>query len=569
MPDYERKRKQLALAGRMISCSLFYTVGLQSDGGIVSGGWDDSENQCKVLLWSTYNIVAISSGSYHTAGLTSKGTVLACGRDDDRQCEVSDWQDIVEVSGGGHHTVGLKSDGTVVACGSNSFGQRNVSDWRDIVAVACGTLHTVGLKSDGTVVSCGNNEINQCNVSDWRDIVSVSCGHLSHTVGLKSDGTVVACGENNKGQCDVSMWRDIVSVSCGATHTLGIKSDGTVIACGENDAGQCNVSNWRDIVAVSCGYGHTFGLRSDGTVIVLGMRGDGVFDISGWKLFNSIDTIEKEKQIIEEQRRQIAKRHIEIFNKFTSYKKQLHRFAGTDSRWLFIKEDGTVKAYGKRIKYFKGLKIKYWNDIKMVAIGDLADDVFAAGLKNDGTVVALTSYRYCSDFDFSHLKDIVQIGVSSRYCLYALKSDGTMANFKYEKDIIYFCVDDSSIAFLHSDGTVTGYEFDKGLSHKFDTADWNNIIDIKVTGHVLTGLAADGTIIASKCEKGDRFSSIKKGELVIPNAVGLANIDDYYHNVCVDKNGRIIYTGSKYFKRQGKKLAKKRLKPILKVIKNI
>ena len=110
------------------------------------------------------------------------------------------------VAAGGHHTVGLKSDGTGVACGKNADGRCNVSDWKGIVAVAVGLHHTVGLKSDGTVVACGYNEYGQCNVSEWEDIVAVAVG-LWHTVELKSDGTVVACGYNKYGQCDVSNWK--------------------------------------------------------------------------------------------------------------------------------------------------------------------------------------------------------------------------------------------------------------------------------------------------------------------------------------------------------------------------
>ena len=51
---------------------------------------------------------------------------MATGKNDDGQCNVSDWKDIIAVSAGYHHTVGLKADGTVVATGSNSYGQCDV-----------------------------------------------------------------------------------------------------------------------------------------------------------------------------------------------------------------------------------------------------------------------------------------------------------------------------------------------------------------------------------------------------------------------------------------------------------
>lgn len=145
---------------------------------------------------------------------------------------------------GSARTIGFRVDGTVLACGKNDDGQCNVSGWKDIVAVAAGRIHTVGLRSDGTVVACGYNEYGQCDVSEWTDVVAVAAGRI-HTVGLKSDGTVVACGQNASGQCDVSSWTDIVAVAANGFHTVGLKSDGMVVACGSNSDGRCDVSGWK------------------------------------------------------------------------------------------------------------------------------------------------------------------------------------------------------------------------------------------------------------------------------------------------------------------------------------
>ena len=258
-----------------ISAGGYHTVGLKSDGTVVAVGKNE-DGQCEVSQWK--NIVAVSAGWRHTIGLKSDGTVVAVGYNEDGQCEVSQWTDIVAVSARGSRTVGLKSDGTVVAVGDSTFGQCDVSQWKDIVAVSAGGSHTVGLKSDGTVVAVG---IGQCNVSQWKDIVAVSAGSF-HTVGLKSDGTVVSVGDSEYGQCDVSQWKDIVAVSAGWRHTIGLKSDGTVVAVGYNEDGQCEVSQWTDIVAVSAGDYHTVGLKSDGTVVSVGWNKNGQCDVSGW-----------------------------------------------------------------------------------------------------------------------------------------------------------------------------------------------------------------------------------------------------------------------------------------------
>ena len=255
------------------------TVGLRENGTVLACGKHD-DGQCDVSDWT--DIVAAAAGSSHTVGLKSDGTVVACGWNAYGQCDVSGWTDIVAVAAGMFHAIGLKSDGTVVACGENNHGQCNVSNWTDIVAVAAGDWHTVGLKSDGTVVVCGNNGDGQCDVSNWTDIVTVAA-YRDRTVGLKSDGTVVACGKNDDGQCDVSDWADIVAVAVGNRHTVGLNPNGTVVACGKNDDGQCDVSDWTDIVAVAAGYFHTVGLKSDGTVVAYGGNKYGQCDVSHWR----------------------------------------------------------------------------------------------------------------------------------------------------------------------------------------------------------------------------------------------------------------------------------------------
>lgn len=93
------------------------------------------------------------------------------------------WRDIIEVSAGEYYTLGLREDGSVIATGKNEFGQCNISDWRDIIAISAGTRHSVGLRADGTVVAVGENKDGQCNVSGWRDIVAVEhCFVLVHII---------------------------------------------------------------------------------------------------------------------------------------------------------------------------------------------------------------------------------------------------------------------------------------------------------------------------------------------------------------------------------------------------
>ena len=133
------------------------------------------------------------------------------------------------------------------------------------------------------------------NVREWKDIVAISAGGW-HTVGLKADGTVIAAGYNHDGQCDVSGWKDIVAVSAGACHTVGLKSDGTVIAAGYNHDGQCNVSEFR--------------------------------------LFNSLVTIEKERQ----EKKEALQKQKEEFIAQQRRNAGLCRHCGGEFKGLFTKK---------------------------------------------------------------------------------------------------------------------------------------------------------------------------------------------------------------------------------------
>lgn len=230
-------------------------ISVYSDGKSHTDGWND--------------IVAVSSGMYHSVGLKANGTVVAVGNNDYGQCDVSGWTDIIAVSAGGYHTVGLKSDGTVVAVGFSGDARCNVGSWTDIVAVSAGGSHTVGLKADGTVVAVGEYTYNQLDVTGWKNIVSISAGG-SHTAALTADGKVVVTDSSEKGfvaQKRAEEWEDIVAVSAGYNFTVGLKADGTAVAVGANRDYHISVDDWKDIVAVSAGSYFAVGLTKNGTVV--------------------------------------------------------------------------------------------------------------------------------------------------------------------------------------------------------------------------------------------------------------------------------------------------------------
>ena len=296
----------------------------------------------------------IAVGYCHTVGLRSDGTVVAVGGNSDGQCDVSNWTDIVAVAAGSSHTVGLKADGTVVAVGDNHDGQCNVGDWTRIVAVEAGNWHTIGVRANGTVVAAGCNSKGQCDVSNWTDIVSVSTPKESvipRTLGRRADGTWVSTkipwdfgdkwfetvmandydtvsffsSMEIRLKADGSLYgsyrRDgmfklldfqnsqgFVAVTGGKDYCVALRPNGKVVAAGENRYGQCNVSAWNSIVAVAAGGERTVGIKADGTVAAVGKNTDGQCDVSEWKLFNSVDTIEAERETAQQEKAEAARK---------------------------------------------------------------------------------------------------------------------------------------------------------------------------------------------------------------------------------------------------------------------
>lgn len=106
-----------------------HTVALRADHSVVAVG-DNSMGQCEVYGDDWKDIIAISAGDFHTVGLKSDGTVVTTqDKNTDSAKKIKKWTNIVAVSAGYGITLGLKSDGTVVATGYNKNNQINIDDW--------------------------------------------------------------------------------------------------------------------------------------------------------------------------------------------------------------------------------------------------------------------------------------------------------------------------------------------------------------------------------------------------------------------------------------------------------
>jgi alpha-tubulin suppressor-like RCC1 family protein/uncharacterized protein YjdB len=291
----------VTLVTPMVSAGGEHSVGLKSDGTVVTWGWNQygqlgigttgGISLLPVAVPGLSGVVAIAAGYDHTVALKSDGTVVAWGGDQNGQlgdgttgdsvchCRstpvtVLGLSGVVSVAAGSHDSVALKSDGTVVGWGWNDYGQLGdgtttsrtfpvaVPGLTGVKAVSAGAIHTVALKTDGTLMAWGYNLEGELGdgtiIQRWSpvavpllsNVVAVAAGGY-HTVALKSDGTLMAWGWNRYGELgdgtEVQQLSPvngpalvgITTVVTGGDHTtVALKSDGTLMAWGLNNYGQ-------------------------------------------------------------------------------------------------------------------------------------------------------------------------------------------------------------------------------------------------------------------------------------------------------------------------------------------
>ena len=259
-----------------------HSVGLKADGTVVACGLNTNK-QCDVDSINFY-IYDIAVNDFNTVGLSlDRGEIKYCGWNGLKELTNSDiWKNIISIKLGKTHAVGLKQDETVIACGDKTKGQCDVQDWKDIIAIAVGDNHTIGLKKDGTVIACGDNSQGQCDVQNWTNVKSIFA-KLNNTVALKQDGTVVACGDNAMGQCNTADWQNITDITIGYANIAGIKDDGTAVVSGDDLLNQCKVQDWTDIIKIGLGNFFTVGLKKDGSVVAVGWNKYGQCNTADWK----------------------------------------------------------------------------------------------------------------------------------------------------------------------------------------------------------------------------------------------------------------------------------------------
>ena len=93
----------------------------------------------------------VAAGRHHSLGLRGDNTVVAWGRNNQRQCDVpSGLSNVVQVTAGDWYSLALKSDGSVVGWGSTNYAVLPVpAGLTNIQAISAGPYHAIAVRRDG------------------------------------------------------------------------------------------------------------------------------------------------------------------------------------------------------------------------------------------------------------------------------------------------------------------------------------------------------------------------------------------------------------------------------------
>ncbi|KAH0615832.1 hypothetical protein JD844_026393 [Phrynosoma platyrhinos] len=228
-------------------------------------------------------IVNISCGKDHSLAVCNKGRVYSWGAGAFGQLGTGELGDrliprtinalstytVIQVACGHYHSIALTKDGRVFSWGQNIHGQLGLGkevpsqarpqqisalDGIPLAQVAAGGAHSFALSLSGVVYGWGRNNAHQLGLSQANpkekifkpysiaalrnlDVTFVSCG-AEHTAVLTQDGSVFTFGDDSVGQLGHSSssspktvpqkveWIDgpVSHLACGSYHTLVFSS---------------------------------------------------------------------------------------------------------------------------------------------------------------------------------------------------------------------------------------------------------------------------------------------------------------------------------------------------------
>lgn len=185
----------------------------------------------------------------------------------------------------------------------------------------------------------------------------------------------------------------------------------------------------------------------------------------------------------------------ESLNQWTEHEEAYAQIAGNEKAAYALKADGTVECIKGREKNENA--VEAWSGIKAISI-----DLYAVGLKNDGTVVIAGD----DTPDVSGWTDVVAVSTADKVVA-ALRADGTVAvalgdeaspvmEAEQWAEIAAISVGEEGchIVGLKADGTVVAAGDNK--FGECDVSDWTDMVAVSAGYRFTVGLKADGTVVA-------------------------------------------------------------------------
>ena len=491
-------------AEQMISASTTETA--KNDTGMVSVSNENSsvENMMEfqkeeeigeqIVFYSPMNSIAVTEA--FTLFCMPDGTVKARGDNEERQCDVEEWDHVVAVAASNFHSLGLRTDGTVYAAGADRSGECQVDTWQNVVAIEAYPDLSLGVTADGTVLVAGisREEIDISVVARWNDMRDIVCGG-EFVIGLKKDGSLVWEGATN-GPAQNSNWENVENLKIKDNKLLGIESDGTVHAIAV-DASMQIPHEYIDY------YNHLPKMRNINAFNYV-MSPFGV-TVDGEATLVQINEYEWEYDAA-----------LEVIENTEEFKQKMLAVSGDESGYVYgITESGEFLEH-----YMNSYGNCEWEDLKDLknvrlirSWGNRGPGI--AAQTNDENVLYYGNYRDESQLceQLSVTKKIVQYESNRNAIGVFLLEDGTVVSivnehpnrsavetypdrnvkavaYHYDQKVMAFLMDDGSVKLCPGREDMTMAE----VPHEL-VAGWTNMKHIWQFNNCVYGLREDGTIL--------------------------------------------------------------------------
>ena len=389
-----------------------YSCGRHSSGQLGRTVNNNNAIPVEIDVLANSNIVAISSGEFHSLFLDNDGNVYSCGDNDKDQLgrvinndnnipiiidtysnldSLIDKPNIVAISSYDKYSLALDENGYVYSWGEGYYGVLGLGDISN---------HNRPTRIDTF------NDADDTPLDTIPTIVAISAGahNARQSLFLDNLGSVYSCGKYNDGQLGhgdtesyyyptrIDNFKDldgspiatpvIVAISAGAKHSLFLDENGYVYSCGYGNSGRLGhgdtvhkyfptrINTLSNIVAISAGSQHSLFLDNNRNVYSCGYVG--LYGILG-RTVNNNNTIP-----------------IEITNTIGDL--NIVAISASAEHSLFLDENGYIYACGKN----------YW--------GQLGNGKSYAINSNDYTELTITK--------INALSNIVAFSISRDHSLF-------------------------------------------------------------------------------------------------------------------------------------------------------